>query len=485
VGLTYFDQPSRPWHIAATTLAVAIWLVARRRRPYSMAVLNWLDACGTIGVALLFARMAHLIPDGVGTLVGILAISFATLGRAAQVPSTPQRTLVVTGVSFSFMLAVAALGPIPPHYMQNVVGRSLSIVDPLLWCVAGTTLATVTSKVIYGLQEKVLEARQLGQYTLEQKIGEGGMGEIYRARHAMLRRPTAIKLLPGVHSEDQVRRFEREVQLTASLTHPNTICVFDYGRTPEGTFYYAMELLQGLNLQTLVDEHGAQPPGRLVNLLLQACGALGEAHRVGLIHRDLKPANIFLCQRGGIDDFVKVLDFGLVRQVHSEVSVTQSSTQLLVGTPLYLSPEAIISPDRIDARADLYSLGVTAYHLLTGSPPFSGASVIEVCGHHLHSAPEPPSSRLGAPVPESLERVILSCLAKSPAERPQSAEALADALRRADGIVPFEASDARSWWQAEFDPAPKRAQSSLATQKTLHVALSERLPERHEFPKAG
>ena len=487
VALPFADQspllePGRPAHFAASLLSLAVWLIARRKRPYSIRTLNWLDGVATLGLGLLFAAMAYDIPRGNGTLVGILAISFVMLGRAAQVPSTPQRTLVLSGLSFAFVFVSALLSPTPAQYAHVVAGRGFAVIDPLLWCVAGTALATVTSRVIYGLQEKVLEARQLGQYTLEEKIGEGGMGEIYRARHAMLRRQTAIKLLPGNHSEDQLRRFEREVQLTASLTHPNTICVFDYGRTPEGTFYYAMELLQGLNLQTMVDDYGAQPPGRVANWLIQVCGALGEAHRVGLIHRDLKPANIFLCQRGGIDDFVKVLDFGLVRQVQPEADVTQTSTQTLIGTPLYMSPEAIVSPERIDARADLYSLGVTAYHLLTGTPPYSGNSVVEVCSQHLHALPDALSDRLGRTLPASLERVVLSCLAKSPDDRPASAEALAEALQSARDIPSYARSDVERWWQSEF--LPSRPRNSVSGERTMHVALVERLPDTlHDVPR--
>jgi serine/threonine protein kinase len=480
----FFRDQSRPYHVAATLVALAMWLVARDRRRFSIVGLNRIDTAGTIGISALFALMAYSMPPGVGTLVGMLAVSYVTLGRAAQVPSTPQRTLFLTGISLGLIFVQALLRPAPPPlYMNHPGARLFAAIDPLLWSIAGTALATMTSKVIYGLQEKVIEARQLGQYTLEAKIGEGGMGEIYRARHAMLRRRTAIKLLPGDHSEEQLRRFEREVQLTASLTHPNTICIFDYGRTPEGTFYYAMELLEGLNLDTLIENHGAQPAGRVVNLMLQACGALAEAHGVGLIHRDLKPANIFLCRQGGIDDFVKVLDFGLVRQVTAEASITQSSTQLLVGTPLYMAPEAIVTPERIDARTDLYSLGVTAYHLLTGTPPFRGSSLVEVCGHHLHTPPEPPSQRLGQPLPEALEQLILACLAKKPSGRPESAAALGKALAEAAGVAPFSADQARDWWQREFDPDPQHR--SIATGRTIQVALDERVAERSELPKAG
>jgi eukaryotic-like serine/threonine-protein kinase len=481
---TYFEDPGRVPHVIATSIAVVLWLVTRQKRTLPFAVLNWLDVGCTIAMGVMFGWMAHQLPPGVGALVGFLAVSYVALGRAATLPSTPGRTFAVSAISFGAVMTASILGPLPPDYPHTMVGHVFAFLDPALWTISGSLLATLASRVIYGLQEKVYEARQLGQYTLEAKIGEGGMGQIFRASHAMLRRPTAIKLLPGEHSESQLRRFEREVRLTASLTHPNTISVFDFGRTPEGTFYYAMELLHGLNLETLIERHGVQPPGRVVNILLQVCGALNEAHGVGLIHRDIKPANIYLCRLGGIDDFVKVLDFGLVRQQNQDVSLTQSSTHNLVGTPLYMPPESIIAPDKISAQADLYSLGATAYHLLTGSPPFSGNSVLEVCGHHLHTQPESPSKRLGKPLPDALEQIVLACLAKDPGARPAGAKDLAKRLREADGVPAYDSEDAAHFWEVEHDDNVQRERS--VSGQTLHIALGDRGPDRlRDFPKSA
>jgi len=271
------------------------------------------------------------------------------------------------------------------------------------------------------------------------------MGEIYRARHAMLRRPTAIKVMTGDGSEAALRRFEKEVQLTARLTHPNTISIYDYGRTPDGRFYYAMELLDGMTIEELVASSGPQPPARVIHILLQVCGALREAHGVGLIHRDIKPANVYLCARGGARDVVKVLDFGLVREFRSDGSVTGSNLDILVGTPLYLSPEAILTPAQLDSRADLYALGALAYVLLTGAPPFAGRTLVELCGHHLHSVPERPSLR-GVAVPEDLEQAVLACLAKDPAARPQTAQELAERLRACRDVLGWGEADAERWW---------------------------------------
>jgi serine/threonine-protein kinase len=351
--------------------------------------------------------------------------------------------------------------------------------------VSGSGVATLASHVIYGLHERALEARKLGQYELEQKIGQGGMGEIYRARHAMLRRPTAVKLISGSGSEERLRRFEKEVQLTARLTHPNTISIYDYGRTPEGTFYYAMELLDGLSVEQLVERHGPQPASRVIHLLEQACGALAEAHGIGLIHRDIKPANLYLCRRGGVSDVVKVLDFGLVRELDEGgdikgSAIAGSKVDTIVGTPLYLAPEAILTPDRVDARTDLYGLGGVAYFLLTGSAPFGGRSLVEICSHHLHTPPEPPSRR--RPVPADVDALVLRCLAKGPAERPQSAAELGAALRACKAAGQWTPAAAERWWsEADEQRAPEPAADPSGEQPCLTVCavdLKRRLSER-------
>ncbi len=300
--------------------------------------------------------------------------------------------------------------------------------------------------VIFGLRKEV---KQLGQYTLEAPIGSGGMGVVYRAHHAMLRRPTAVKLLaPEKTGEDNLNRFEREVQFTSQLSHPNTVAIYDYGRTPDGMFYYAMEYLDGINLSRLVAKDGPQPEARVIHLLMQACGSLAEAHSVGLVHRDIKPSNLMLCERGGLQDVVKVLDFGLVRQIdHPDEKSLADATGSLTGTPLYLSPEAIREPREVDAQSDLYQLGAVAYFLLTGGHVFSGNSPVEVLSHHLHSAPEPPSARLGRVVPADLEDLILSCLEKGKSRRPAGAAALREALARCQDAGKWSQEDARAWWE--------------------------------------
>jgi serine/threonine-protein kinase len=247
-------------------------------------------------------------------------------------------------------------------------------------------------------------------------------------------------------SETSLKRFEREVQLTARLTHPHTITIFDYGRTPEGLFYYAMELLDGASLERVVGVAGALPAARVLHVLYHVAGALTEAHDVGLIHRDIKPANIILCRRGGMDDFPKVVDFGLVKDLEQGASAGLTRADTLAGTPLYLSPEAVTAPDRVDARSDLYSLGAVGYFALTGMNVFSGRTLVEVCSHHLHTPPEPPSARLGRAVPEDLETLLLQCLEKNPENRPRSAHELCRRLEACAAFGGWTGDDARAWW---------------------------------------
>lgn len=438
-----YDWVSRVSHFTGTALALAVWLMARREKLLSAAVLQWLDGAGTLGVCSAFALMGHYAPPPYGLFTVLLAVTHVRISHAMMVPSMPARTIWMTTASFAGVVLSSATVELPSAMVQSGATQWRVVLTATLWAAAGIAVAGVASKVIYGLREIAREARQLGQYALEEKIGEGGMGTVYRARHAMLRRPTAVKLLSGDGSEAQLRRFEKEVQLTARLTHPNTISVYDYGRTPDGVFYYAMELLDGVTLEELVREDGPQPAGRVIHMVRQVCAALKEAHGIGLIHRDIKPANIYLCRRGGVPDFVKVLDFGLVREIKN-ADVTRSNIDAVVGTPLYISPEAIVTPDRIDARADIYGLGCVAYQLVTGAPPFDGHSAVEVCAQHLHSVPPPPSQR--KPLPDDLERVILTCLAKDRADRPQSAEALARSLEACRDAQTWTEADAEGWW---------------------------------------
>ena len=317
-------------------------------------------------------------------------------------------------------------------------------------------------------QEAAIEAQELGQYRLEHKLGAGAMGVVYKAHHAMLRRPTAIKMLePEKVNEQAIADFEREVQVTSQLCHPNTVAIFDYGHTPEGLFYYAMEYLDGIDLQQLVDRYGPQPVGRVVDLLRQVCGSLYEAHTMGLVHRDIKPANLMLNRRGADPDVVKVLDFGLVKAV--EEGKKNGRHETMAGTPLYMSPEAIQLPESVDARSDLYAVGAAGYFLLTGRPVFEASTVVELCQKHVDETPKPPSQVLGREVPAELEDALLACLEKSRAKRPQTARELVLRLDRVPINDGWNVEQADLWWnQHERGLAPSAPSNGGRTTNRDH-----------------
>ena len=294
-------------------------------------------------------------------------------------------------------------------------------------------------------RQAAVEAKQLGQYRLEEKLGEGAMGTVYRGHHSMLRRQSAIKLLNVERvNETSISRFEQEVQITCNLNNPHTIAIYDYGRTPEGVFYYAMEYLDGINLQDLVDRFGPLSDGRVAKILDQLCSSLFEAHSMGLVHRDIKPANVMLNRRGGVPDFVKLLDFGLVRAV--DEAKRGKGSEGMAGTPLYMSPESIQTPDLVDARSDLYAVGAVGYFLLTGAPVFQATSFGDLCQQHVDAIPVSPSVRSGRSVSEDLEYAIMACLEKNRAKRPQTARDLANLLHRIAASDQWTIQDADAWW---------------------------------------
>lgn len=359
--------------------------------------------------------------------------------------------------------------------------RALHIVRATFWglfalltasAVAIFVVTLISSRWRQSARQANLLALQLGQYTLDEMIGSGGMGIVYRAHHAMLRRPTAVKLLNREKTTDTaLRRFEREVQITSRLNHPNTISIYDFGRTPEGVFYYAMEYLDGVDLEELVERYGPQPERRIVEILKQVCGSLAEAHELGLIHRDIKPANIILNKRGGLCDFVKVLDFGLVKAVDSATEAALTAANCITGTPLYMSPESIERPDQVDARSDLYAVGAVGYYLLTGTPVFQGQTVLELLKKQSSAAPQPPSQRLGRLVSADLERLLLKCLAKSAEDRPASARELSGLLDRCEIAGKWTTTDAQAWWD-EFDRTGMAGISITPTGTTANAATA-------------
>jgi len=472
----FVAQPSNQVHQAANVVLLVAALLGRYTR-MSRRSLEVFDAALILLVTWLFGLLFVSIPPRARPeLVATLTTMTICVFRAVLIPSTALRTLVLTSLGAAPSVLVAWLVHRDPSFIEIGEGRvsHLSITLNIgIWWLLQVIVATLTTRVIYGLRQRVREARQFGQYVLEQRLGEGGMGVVYRASHALLRRPTAIKLLGKQQvGERALQRFSREVRLTARLTHPNTVTIYDYGRTEEGVFYYAMELLDGIDLQELVRLRGPLPSARVRHVLVQIGQALAEAHAIGLIHRDVKPANIMLCNQIGRHDVAKLLDFGLVKDLE-ESDVNRSGSQALTGTPLYMAPEAITSPDTIDVRADLYALGAVGYFLLVGVPVFDGRTTVEVCTHHMHTPPIAPSERLGKPIPAGLERVLLRCLSKKAEARFQSAEALVMELLSLDDVEPWTQAHAEVQWVSEKELREEsRRDSSIVAPPAVNDAPS-------------
>ena len=496
VAPSYFFELSFLAHFGATATAGLIWGLTRTLT-FDYRTLVWMDNVGLVLLCGLFALMGaqlaiqhvDFVKDPVhALLIGQMACMTVILARTLAVPSTPARSFWLAFIALlpqiglsAYTLTSATALSVPAGYEMTQQEAAVSnLFNIVAWSGVSLALTAGGARVIFGLRTEADKVKRLGQYTLEEKIGEGGMGTVYKARHAMLRRPTAIKLLPPDKAgEDSIRRFEQEVQLTARLSHPSTIAIFDYGRTPAGVFYYAMEYLEGLNLEELVGQDGPQAPSRVVHVLTQVAEALTtEAHEAGLIHRDIKPANVILCERGGMSDVAKVVDFGLVKSVVASgdgATMRMTSDNILTGTPLYMSPEAIKGTEFVDGRSDLYALGAVGYFLVTGRPVFESENLVEVIGHHLHTAPPSPSAS-GQTVPADLEAVLMRCLAKDPAERFATARALAHALHDCGKTTPWDRERADDWWDV-FKTAREQARESKGSgtaPPTMAIDLEER-----------
>ena len=459
-GMAPTDEPgfrrdiflSLRWTITAG-LGIA-WAYCRHARPSRRALVA-LESVGTVILSLLYVHLTRFLP-AYGVPFAVLMVSLAVVLRASLVPSTVRRTLTVGLSAVAAMaLAVGLTGgsarPIPTS-VPGIVNIWLIITGA-----AFVVVTAVTSRVIYGLRRQVKAAERLGQYELKRRLGAGGMGVVYEATHVLLRRPTAVKLLPiDKVGEQTVARFEREVRQTSRLEHPNSVFIYDYGRTPDGQFYYAMEYLDGLNLEELIEREGSVNAARACNILRQAARALAEAHAMGLVHRDIKPANIMLCDRGRIPDTVKVLDFGLVKAVDDEPG-DGKLTQLgvIVGTPHYLAPEAIQDAEATGPPADVYALGAVGFFLLTGREVFEAKSVIEICSKHLNEAPVCPSTLSEQAIDPELDELILRCLSKDPSQRFQDGEQLAAALEALQ-VTGWDLQKAQRWWHT-YQPAKRRS----------------------------
>jgi serine/threonine-protein kinase len=323
------------------------------------------------------------------------------------------------------------------------------VTNEILSLLVGGSVAVIGVRTLRMLSHEAFEARQFGQYHLRELIGRGGMGDVYLAEHQLLRRPCAIKVIQPERAGDPraLARFEREVHTIAKLSHWNSVDLYDYGRTSDGTFYYVMEYLPGLSLQQLVDRHGPVSSERAIFLLRQTCDALAEAHQLGLVHRDIKPANVFAAKRGGMCDVAKLLDFGLAKPVLSPTaSAGLSMDGVITGSPLFMAPEQALGDSEPDMRSDIYSLGGVAYYLVTGRPPFPGEKAIQVIVAHANQEIVPPSNWC-PDVPKDLEEVILRCLSKRPEDRFQDVVDLREALGRCQAAGQWTADDATAWWR--------------------------------------
>ncbi len=391
------------------------------------------------------------------------------------IPNTWQRAAVATGLMVAAPIAVT-IAAATIHGQPGDLFQHGQLLWMVLWLVMAALASVYGSHKIGDLRRNFVNARQIGSYSLLKKLGEGGMGEVYLAEHRMLKRPCAVKLIRPEREQDPeaIARFESEVQAAAQLTHPNTIEIYDYGHTENGSFYYAMEYLPGLSLQELVERYGRLPGARVIHLLRQVASALEEAHANGLVHRDIKPGNIFAAQRGGVYDVAKLLDFGLVKSsLPTDGSPELTMDGALVGSPLYAPPETVTGDNPADARSDIYSLGAVAYYLLTAQPVFVEVKPIKALFAHVHQEVVPPS-KFCDDIPADLEAIIMRCLAKAPRDRFQSAEELEAALAACADADVWTKTMARDWWAdipAESSDVSEPTSSEMPEATLLEVQL--------------
>jgi len=450
VTVRYSDLP----FLASTVLGLAVYVVARRELLSPQRLLDLglvFQVAGAFGIAA--TRLWTPLPARADSLFGLMPAECVWIVLyPLVVPNTPRKVL---GAS----LLAASSGPAVLVLSAAASGAAIDRQELFFFTSNYTCafLAYLISRLMHSMGVRLKHAREIGSYELLDLIGEGGMGEVWRARHRLLARPAAIKLIrQDVLGSNQrtrdaiVRRFEREARDTAALGSVHTVDIFDFGITQEGHFYYVMELLDGISLERFVQTFGPMEPARVVYLLRQVTHSLGEAHSRGLLHRDIKPANIFLCRLGPDEDFVKVLDFGLVKHFEAPAGSMLTMEGSTAGTPAYMAPEIALGRPGVDGRSDIYSLGCVAYYLLTGSPVFSGDTPVATALAHVNETPVPPSTRSEFEVPSALEAVILESLAKDPAERPQSATDFEHRLAAtipADGWTP---ENAHAWWELHY-----------------------------------
>ena len=472
--LGYLTGQQSVANVAGLVFLTLVWLIARRGR-LTLRAMAALDAAALIFSCTAWAFLISR-PFGESVYFAVISLIMTILARAIIIPSTARRTLLLSlaGCAPTLLLMwlglraelVSALDPFVAYVPWLTVINQTLLLAVVVW------MATISSRIIYDLRRSVREANELGQYALEEKLGAGGMGEVWRARHRFLVRAAAIKLIRAdlltnnpTGAEQILRNFEREALATAALRSPHTVQLYDFGEAEDGTLFYVMELLLGVNLEKLVTRFGPVPAERAVYILKQVCHSLEEAHRNGLTHRDIKPANIFVSSIGGEPDFVKVLDFGLVR-FHPEHGaggdVKRTAEGRVRGTPAYIAPEIVLGEGSYDHRVDIYAVGCVAYWLLTGKLVFEGESVMKVLVAHASAEPPWPHARTSVPIPFDLEKIIMACLEKDPARRPSSAAALAEQLSAVELVEQWTHERAEAWWRKHVpDPAPERSVAAV------------------------
>ncbi len=486
-----FDQILFGFHtLVVLVLSLSLKLLGRAH-PSSMQKLRLAELVIFGLPAAFFVQLQHrsiLLDSDRGFMPAPMSFWLLLIFTHAMfIPNTWRRAARVIGaMALAPLVLVTGMILLYPH-----VAAIMTVVDMMqhvLVMAVAAVAAVFGARLINNLRREAFEARQLGQYRLISLLGAGGMGEVYLAEHRMLKRPCAVKLIRPERAGDAqvLARFEREVRMTARLSHWNTVEIFDYGRTDDGTFFYVMEYLPGLSLEEMLERHSPLPAERVIHLLRQTCQGLREAHSIGLIHRDIKPANLFAAQRGGVYDVVKLLDFGLVKPVAEMHSARLTQEGALSGTPLFMSPEQASGARDVDPRSDIYSLGAVAYMLLTGRPPFERKTPLEVLIAHARDQVTPPS-QLGAEVPADLEAIVLRCLAKQPEDRYQDTDSLEQALAHCEAADQWTQTRAASWWHANapaseapasncdesFVPGPEQGLSIAAIRLPAKVSETE------------
>lgn len=481
--LNVYDTPMLQWllssHFALVAVLGGISLLLHRQAVGSLRSLRTVELIVFGAPALFFVHLQHcrtcgchadMLAEMVFAYPAETAVPWIMLINlyALFVPNSPRRAvMVVVGMALIPLLG-SILASMEVSELRTRMFGGGGFSQLLIWLLIAGVTAIYGSHRFRRLRRDAFDAKRVGVYTLKEKLGAGGMGEVHLAEHQLLKRPCAIKLIRSDKAGDAtaVARFESEVQSTAALTHMNTVEIYDYGFTQDGTFYYVMEYLPGLNLQEIVDQAGALPAARVVHLMRQVCSALTEAHKAGLIHRDIKPGNIFATQRGGIYDVAKLLDFGLVKTLEADESSPEITIEgAVIGSPMYAPPERITSDGEPDARGDIYSLGATAYFLLTGRPVFRGDRALKLLFAHANETPIHPQE-LVPEIPDDLAAVVMKCLDKDPDDRFQSASELEAAFDACEIAGSWTQSAAESWWSEldEIDPERVADPAEIETQ---------------------